>query len=332
MARGDFFMPVINLEKASHKKLLTLDKSKSVVLASVSPLEVHGPHLPIGQDLFEAYSLAGKTAEALAKEHPDWTFLLLPPIPVAVDCVPKLGSVNFPVQLVRDVAYHALEPFAKEGFARLAYSSFHGGPRHIVALEDAADRLTKRYGVPALSFFSVAVSRMMEGNIFHDAVKDMPSCRITLEQTKQDHHAGFVETSMGLHLWPELVEKDWKRLPHSTAEGEDPMKKTNTTFFFGYENEAGLVDQLKRAAARTQSVARAIRHFRSNTYSGFPAFSSPEAGKKMFDHLVGIAKNIFLEFMDRGAEMEGHSPLWPYRAILLNGALNHIVEDWLKLY
>ena len=134
-------MNVFRLDRISHSTLKNLDRSRTAVLVTMSPMEVHGPHLPLGQDWFEAQAILEKTADKMAKERTDWNFVILPPLPIAIDCVPAQGSISYPVQLVRDVAFHTMEPFAKHGFARLAFSSFHGGPRHICALEDACSRL-----------------------------------------------------------------------------------------------------------------------------------------------------------------------------------------------
>jgi len=212
------------LDRISHTALSNLDKSKTAVVASMSPLEVHGPHLPLGQDLMEAYAFAENSMKLFLEKNPDWNVVLLPPVPVATDCVPMLGSVNFPVHLVRDVAYYLLEPFARQGFARLAISSFHGGPRHICALEDAAGALYEKYNVPTVSLFSAVISQITEGDVFMDALSQIEDVQVTTEHMRQDHHAGFVEPSLALVLWPELVEDGWEDLPTCVSD-PDTQKK-----------------------------------------------------------------------------------------------------------
>jgi creatinine amidohydrolase len=240
--------------------------------------------------------------------------------------------VSYPVSVVRQVAYHALLPFARKGFARLAYASFHGGPRHFLALEDAAERLNKRHGVAAISLFSAAVARLVEGTAIFDGVRDVKGRQVEIDQIRRDHHAGFIETSIALHRWPELVAKGWKDLPPSISDPEGKDAKRNNAFYYGYAAKAGLTERAARAVARVKSIARALAHFRANTYSGYPALASAAEGKALLAHLVEMSAGIVEEFLERGAEMDGHSPLWPAKGFFLSPATNKVADDWLKIY
>lgn len=323
---------VLRLEEITHSRLQSLDRERTLVAAAVSPIEVHGPHLPLGQDLLEAFALTEKTLEKVASIHKDWTFVLLPPIPIATDCVPKMGSINFPVTLVQEMAYHLLRPFALHGFSRLVYTSFHGGPRHNLALEAAAHRLNREYNTAVLSVLSVVISKAMEGNLFFNGVEHTQGRKISLEEAKKDLHAGYVETSIGLHLWPELVEEGWKDLPGLTSTVSTMGKDSNQHFLYGYATPAGLTERVQQMLARVQAMARSAGHFRKHTYRGFPAMSSAEEGRDLFEHLVGISREVILDFIEQGREMDGHSPLWPFRKILLNPAVNKVFDDWMGVY
>jgi len=324
----DFRPNVYRLDQMTNTKLKSLDRSKTLVMAVQSPIEVHGPHLPVGQDLFEASALAERALNETAKLREDWNFVLLPSMPVSIDCVPELGSLPFPVKIVRDVAYYSLRPFARAGFARLAYSSFHGSPRHICALEDAAATLTDRYGAPALSLFSAAIARMTEGNVLYDAVKDMPGMPLDSDQVMIDTHAGFFETSLGLLLWPELVEDGWQQLPPSGPPSESEPPKS---FLFGKE-ENDLLEKIQTTFERVKNIAGAFKHFRNSTYRGYPALSSKEMGEHILDALIKLSVEILEEFIERGSAMDGHSPLWRMRDVLLNPMVNYLVDDVFKIY
>lgn len=323
---------VLRAENISHSAIKKLDRERTVVVATLSPLEVHGPHLPLGQDIFEAYALAEKAAEMLAAERDEWTFLLLPPVPVATDCVPHMGSVNFPVNLVRQVAYHLLKPFAQHGFARLAISSFHGGPRHICALEAAADQINREFDVAAASLFSLVLARVQEGNVFYDALRDSPARQINLAQAQLDHHAGFVETSIGLHLWPELMEEGWESLPPCSSQPEDPAQNESSSHLFGHKEERNALQKLRYTLSVGKALSRAVKHYDQHTYHGYPALSSAEQGQLVFDYLAQRCSEILTEFLDRGRELDPHSPLWKFRRLFLSNTVNKIAEDYLKLY
>ncbi len=321
-----------SVEKMSHAALARLDRARACVIATFGPLEVHGPHLPLGQDIMEAYSLAKDTAAALLETRPDWHALLLPPVPVATDALPQLGSVNFPFRLVREVAYYTLRPFAQEGFARLAYSSFHGGPRFFLALESAADALAHEFDAATVSLFSAVLNRVEEGKVFFEALAELPERQITFEQVRQDHHAGFVETSFGLHLWPELVDDGWADLPGCVSTSDQGENRANSSFMYQYAKEAPLLDGLRRVKWTAESIARAVKHFRRETYHGYPGLSSAEEGRRMWIHLVRTAANVAGEFIEQGRAFDGHSPLWKFRHIFLSGVINHVLEDQLGLF
>lgn len=319
---------IFRLEDMSHTALCALDPARTFVVAAISPIETHGPHLPVGQDWFEAIALMEHSAARAVAQWPDWNVLLLPPVPVGCDTIPHLGSINYPAPLVRDVAYYTLRPFAKRGFARLAFSSFHGGPRHFCALEDAAHKLTRRHGVAAMSFFSVVAARMAHSNIFHDALKDDPALDLPLDMIAGDLHAGVIETSFALHLWPHLVDAGWQDLPPLAPGGGDP----HGDLLFGDDGPAGLLDALGKARSAIQSAGAAVRHYKQHTYAGTPAQASEPRGHTMFSHLLDVAMDIIGEFIENGRGMDVHSPVWPLRQALLSPAVNTVVDDWLHFY
>ena len=49
-------------------ELDSLNRDKTVFLLPISPLEEHGPHLPLGTDLYLAESLAAGLARRLSKK------------------------------------------------------------------------------------------------------------------------------------------------------------------------------------------------------------------------------------------------------------------------
>ncbi len=315
------------MDTITASKLASLDRDKTMVMVAISPLEVHGPHLPIGQDWYEAQVIAEKTIEKLAAERRDWSFIIMPPVPVSIDCIPHLGSVNFPVKVVEDVAYYTMRPFAKEGFARLVFSSFHGSPRHNCALEAAAERLTRGYGVPVMSVFSAIINRITDGDIFYDAVKDSPSCSITFNQTTKDTHAGFVETSLALNQWPDLVEGGWEELPPRI---KVPEEEEGQSYLYG-DNEDSSFSKIKANIGRMSGILQALRHFKTNTYCGYPAKSSVESGELIMKHVTNVGKDVLADFMEKGSQMDVHSPLWKLRGIFLSKPINFVADNILKI-
>jgi hypothetical protein len=72
-----------------------IDPIETVVVLTCSPIEVHGPHLPLGADAFEGEGLAERMLRFLPERHRGRTFLKLPFLYAATDVVPQRGSLFF---------------------------------------------------------------------------------------------------------------------------------------------------------------------------------------------------------------------------------------------
>ena len=318
-------MTVLKYEELTQTSVSRLDPQRTFVIATFSPLEVHGPHLPLGQDVFEAYHLAQTAGALLTDRRPEWTTVLLPSIPVACDTVPMFGSIPFPVSLCRDVAFHTLAPFARRGFTRLAFSSFHGGPRHILALEEAADRLAEIGDSACVSLFSAMLARVHEGALAHDAIMHRDDVDLTLQEAKEDQHAGFLETSIALHLWPDLVEEGWDELEPSVPP-KSLMDDGSESFLFGHADDPGLTTRIRRGLSTADALVRSIRHYYNSSYYGHPRYASAESGERILDTIATAAIDVVEGFLDLGQGFDGTSPLTPLRPLVASDRFNALVE------
>src|SRR5690348_4340479 len=71
--------------KITAVQLRSLSKEKSVFFFPVGPLEDHGPHLPLGMDLEEAYRLCFLAAQHLEEEMPGWVGIVMPRAALGID-------------------------------------------------------------------------------------------------------------------------------------------------------------------------------------------------------------------------------------------------------
>ncbi|MCB1155436.1 creatininase family protein [bacterium] len=324
---GDREGRVHRYESMTQADVLALDRDKTVVIATFSPLEVHGHHLPLGQDVFEADAMAMAAARELVAKRPDWSVLLLPPYAVAADCVPLPGSVAFTPKQLAKTAYEALAPFARMKFACLAYSSFHGGPRHMVALEVAADRLTRKLRTPAISLFSVMLARFGQNEMLDRAVANVEDRRITPDELHRDFHGGYIETSLALHLYPELVHESWKTLGPIVPDRSG--KEGQGEGFMGAGENLSLAEKLLSTGDVIRSMLGELRHFKQHGLYGYPGYADPEHGRRIFEFLSRETSAIVDEFIDKGAAFKARSPMWPLRHIMMSGVTSRIVDGWL---
>jgi len=73
---------MIKLDELNWKQIEGLDKDKTILFLPISPLEEHGPHLPVGTDIFTAKDTSIEAIKILNKKKPDLTCVLIPAIPL----------------------------------------------------------------------------------------------------------------------------------------------------------------------------------------------------------------------------------------------------------
>ena len=95
-------MSVHLLEEMSTPALDALDRSRTAVILTVSPLEEHGPHLPVGVDAFAARHFARATAERLVARRPGWSVVLAPTLHLGSFTFETVGTVSVRQRVVRD--------------------------------------------------------------------------------------------------------------------------------------------------------------------------------------------------------------------------------------
>ncbi len=292
-----------------------IDRGRAVVLVSCSPIEVHGPHLPMGADALEADGLAERMLRFLPARHRDRTFLKLPFVYVATDVLPQPGSLHFRPETIVAVLGDLGRTLAAQGFRDIWVSSFHGSVRHFVAIETACARSNRRSGTRMVSLFSLMLARLRKEGGIERALAAVPGVRA--EDLKGDVHAGLVETAQLLSLHPDWVDPGYPRLERRAI--EEPW--------------------LTAAGARGRSVwqkARDLlgafrdgaRYFRTETYSGAPAGASAEMGERILDALASRTGAACGELLDGALAPEAcHSPMFRFR-FLLHPLLSRLT-DWL---
>src|SRR5712692_3662307 len=82
------------LAELSFTRLDALDRRRAVVIFAVSPLEEHGPHLPVGTDLYDAEFFSEELAKRILEAKPGWTVLLGPSLPVGASAFDHAGTLR----------------------------------------------------------------------------------------------------------------------------------------------------------------------------------------------------------------------------------------------
>jgi creatinine amidohydrolase len=169
----------------------TLDTSRCIALLPVGAIEQHGPHLPVCVD---AAINAGVLKRALELLPGDLPLVTLPPVPYgkSVEHDDFSGTISLSAETLRAVWTDIGDALHRSGFTKLILFNSHGGQPQIMDI--VARDLRKRHGmlVVTCSWFSFGTP---EG-VFSD------------DELRHGLHAGDVETSVMLHLHPDLVRMD----------------------------------------------------------------------------------------------------------------------------
>lgn len=301
---------ILRWETLSKTQFDTIDRERAVVMLTCSPLEVHGPHLPLGADVFEGEGLAERALRFLPERHRDRSFLKLPFIYAAADPVPQPGSIRFRPSTVISVVEDLGRSLARQGFQTVLVSNFHGSPRHFLAIETGCDRVAKATGIRMLCLFSAMLTRLgVEGSELGHVLGHIDGVREA--DFDADTHAGLVETSQLLALHPEWVEPDYKSLP-----------KRSTAIWAG---ENGIAHTKARGSgpvaipAMLAQFKNTLRFFAEESYSGSPAGASAELGESFLDVLAEGSAKAITELLDGELpEAQWHSPIWKLRQLFVN--------------
>jgi len=203
------------LEELSSPAVDALPRERTVVILTASPLETHGPHLPVGVDAFTGRYFAQAIAERIVAERPGWHVVLAPTLHLGSFAFEAAGTVTMRQRVVRDLLVDYGDALARAGFRHILISNGHGGPGHLVALEEAAARVSRRRGVTMASLTGYLAWGLMSGRY-------LPKFEAALGRTltdderlalAEDAHGGWWETSVMLLLRPDLVGEGWRDLP-----------------------------------------------------------------------------------------------------------------------
>jgi len=222
-------------------QIRALDKEKTLFLQPIAAIEQHGPHLPTGTDMM----ICGAVAEAVEARHADDVVLLPLLGPGASHHHLRFGATVSPeldtyITLLTEIA----RPFLKDGYRRFTYLNGHGG--NIDPLKITLRQLQHEFP-----------NALLAGGPYWDTAKE-----VIADGLDGDHkfvgHACEFETSMIMHLRPELVD-------------ETELRDAGV---LGAGNIGGLF------------VPRDMKHRTQEGCTGRPDLATAEKGEQMFAGIV----------------------------------------------
>ncbi len=210
---------VLKLEELTWKQLDSLDRKKTIFFLVVSPIEEHGPHLPLGVDFFNAQRQAKTIAKGFKEIEPDWAVVLCPGLPLGTQCIDLVGTVNIRPEVLKDVVVDYLGSIAKYGFGYFVIISGHLAPGHSTILREACEIVAAKYGAKVWSPVAGLLRRMRKLETGEPSLEGLSANPKAVLRTETDFHAGMGETSLMLAQKPRLVDKCYKDLPPALLDG-----------------------------------------------------------------------------------------------------------------
>lgn len=252
-------MAFYDLGLLSHDKVSALAASQGAIgVVQTGALEAHGTHLPIANDTLYIARLVKDVAEEIP-----FSVVVCPPIMGGMSHRHRrfAGTVVLPGEAFKSSILAATRTMVKAGFKKIAYVSGHGGnfppmrETQIAASALYPEATIRGFGGFGRSF-SVTLEKVAKEN------------GITLSGS--EGHAGYWQTCLALHLFPELV-GDYASVTGYVA-GEPDWAKTLVSTGAHALHPTGVVGDPSRASAEMGrlgylSIVREFSHWLTSAFN-----------------------------------------------------------------
>jgi creatinine amidohydrolase len=188
-------------ELSSPQFVMALEKSGGVCVIPLGIIEKHGPHLPLGTDLFEAREIA---SQAALKEYA----VVFPPYFTGqiLEARHQPGTIAYSPELMWKMLDETCNELSRNGLKKIILMNGHGGNNSFLAFFCQAQLASVKDYIVVL----------FQPDPDEDAQKKISA----LKKTQLDGHAGEEETSMMYLIRPDLVHPEMAK----TQSGEDQAR------------------------------------------------------------------------------------------------------------
>lgn len=162
----------------------------SVVVVPVGAIEQHGPHLPVSTDM----TIAQGVADAVAAWVTDGSVLIMPVVSYGKsdEHLDFAGTVSLDEKTLLTTLIALGQGVRRAGIGRIVFLNAHGG--NVPVIQIACRRLRVEVGLIAVAAGWVTMG--------------LPEELLPTREVQDDIHGGFTETSVMLHLRPDLVDME----------------------------------------------------------------------------------------------------------------------------
>jgi creatinine amidohydrolase len=230
-----------------------IDPDVTIAVLPVAAIEQHGPHLPVSTDTAIMQGML-EVAFARLPDDLDVRFLPVQAIGKSDEHIRQPGTLTLPPGSLIDAWTEIGASVARTGIRKLVVINSHGGNEELIGI--VARQLRARFDM-------LAVKTSWEK-------LGLPVGLFSEVETKQGIHGGDLETSLMLHLQPELVDMTKARNFASSfaraAEAFELLRPTGPQAFAWLAadlNDAGVVGD---ASAATAEKGRLVAEYQAERF------------------------------------------------------------------
>lgn len=224
---------VLQLAELNTRQIAALDRDKTIVIIPGGILEEHGPYLPSLSDGYvnidESRQLAGELSER------DWTVVMFPLIPLGAGSANGIGyRESYPgtyairAETLRAIFMDIAMELGEQGFRYVFIIHMHGAPQHNVALDQASQFFRDEYRAQMHNLSGYTASAFSAPELLSQEALDEEGFSV---------HAGVMETSIVMHVRPDLVAHDVTEAEPITGQNFADLiriaREPNWTGYFG---------------------------------------------------------------------------------------------------
>lgn len=220
------------------EEFAVLDAERVIAVLPVAAIEQHGPHLPVCADACSNQAVIERTLELLPDDLPV-TVLPMMPVGKSNEHSGFPGTLTLEPETVRRLWTEIAESVHRAGIRKLVLFNSHGGQPQIMEIVARDLRVRLEMLVVVVNQYSL-----------------FPTGLFPEDEVRYGIHGGGIETSIMLHLRPDLVDmskaQDFRPLMAELAGAFQHLTATGTTRFAWQAqdlNPAGVVGNARDADA-----------------------------------------------------------------------------------
>ena len=278
------------------EEIRELPRDNTVFFSALSPIEAHGPHLPVGTDIFIAETLRDRVQAILLEKRPHLHAVQLPTLALGCQAIPPAGSFHLRSTALEHTLLDWGGSLHKLGFSTWLLADNHGGVTHQLAMAMAAKKLASK------GFHLIAPFNYVFRHMIGKTDELLKSSGLAPDRCggMDDSHAGTNETSLMRAAHPDHVRDSWRTTGRAKEPPFKPLHKI-------LQRTGDLLAALgkKDAALDFHFFAHGLAWITDpdmDAWSGDPALSDPANGEKMLAYRTQAGVRLVEAALDGNPE------------------------------